>query len=97
MKPTPHFNASGYSMTSDIDGLMLVYVPKENNATSTDYQIDKNYYWDQASVQWFNTLTGAYTEERKYSLNPNIFWVHRPWKMEADAIIIIKGLRPKTK
>ena len=82
-KPDPKNNYSAYCLKKDNETYLL-YVPKENEKLSV--------YWkssmtsDKGTVQWFNTLTGEYSEEEHYKTN----LYTSPWKGEADAILIRK-------
>lgn len=83
-KPTPWHNSSGYSLTNEEDGTLLMYMPKENYAVSIGfYKGDK----DTATMQWFNTLTGEYTEVKDF-----VKWKadKSPWRGEADTILIVR-------
>ena len=77
-KPSPNFNGSGYNLTNKKDGMILMYVPKENHSCSVNSQISKEFDAKNATEQWFNTLTGEFTKEKKY--NNNDFWSWRPWR-----------------
>ena len=48
--------------------------------------------YENATQQWFNTLTGEFTEEVKYEYKELGFWEWRPWRGEADAVLIIRNL-----
>ncbi len=95
--PLKHFNSSGYNLTNEEDGIVLMYVPKENNWISASKVIKDKLDFSNATEQWFNTLTGEYSPEIPYQNNSIVseMWDGRPWKNEADAILIIKGLEKK--
>jgi hypothetical protein len=92
-KPMSEHNSSGYNLTNKKDGIVLMYAPKENqyvgsNAASKEFD-DRN-----ATQQWFNTLTGEFTKEVPYENKRLGFWDWRPWRGEADAVLIIRNLKP---
>lgn len=94
-EPTARYNASGYNLTNKKDGIILMYTPKENHYTSAKVQISKEFSFENATQQWFNTQTGEFTEEVKYEMIDLGFWDYRPWRYEADAILVIRNLDPK--
>ncbi|WP_139958977.1 apiosidase-like domain-containing protein [Flavicella sediminum] len=96
-KPVSRYNGSGYNLTNEKDGTILLYVPKENHYTSAKTQIAKNFHHENATKQWFNTITGEFTEEIKYIPSKLGFWDFRPWRYQADAILIIRNLEKKKK
>lgn len=57
----------------------------------------KEFNYENATQQWFNTLTGEFTEEVEYKYNRLGHWDWRPWRGEADAILIIRNLKKKEK
>ena len=91
--PQPNSNSSGYNLTNKKDGIILLYCPKENHSISGKKQIKRDYDFSRATFQWFNTLTGEFTKEEKYVDKVLTFWDHRPWRDEADAVIIYRNLR----
>lgn len=95
--PFKQFNTSGYNLTNEKDGIVLVYAPKENNWVSASKVLKDRFKYENATEQWFNTLTGKFTEEVPYQNNSIVFefWDGRPWKNEADAVLIIRGLVKK--
>jgi hypothetical protein len=95
-KPMNRYNGTGYNLTNEKDGVILLYTPKENQFVSTKSQIRKIFNYENATQQWFNTLTGEFTPEEKLNLEGHGFWDWRPWRGEADAIRIIRNLEPKT-
>jgi hypothetical protein len=95
--PNPRANTAGYNLTNKKDGIILMYTPKENNWAGTRSQIKREFNAEKATMQWFNTLTGKFTEEKKFVTKGLPFWDSRPWEGEADAILIIRNLEPKKK
>ncbi|MDO6518785.1 apiosidase-like domain-containing protein [Zobellia uliginosa] len=96
-EPNARYNGSGYNLTNEKDGIILIYTPKENHYTSAKVQVSKEFDYENATQQWFNTLTGELTPEEKYNMKELGFWDYRPWRYEADAILIIRNLKPKNK
>lgn len=96
-EPMVKYNSSGYNLTNKKDGIVLMYVPKENHWVGAANVVKKEFKYDQATVQWFNTLTGEYTKEEKLDLSALSSWHPRPWRGEADAILIIRKLETKEK
>lgn len=92
-EPQQNFNGSGYNLTNKKDGIILMYAPKENHYISAKVQISKEFDSQNATQQWFNTLTGKFTKEEKYVPKDLGFWDWRPWRYEADAILIIRNLK----
>jgi len=75
-------------LTNYKDGMILLYVPKEVYNDDVKNQLDKEFNYENASKQWFNTLTGEYTKEEKVEFkNYYQIWDWRPWRNEADAIL----------
>ncbi|MFY0653507.1 MAG: DUF4038 domain-containing protein [Cyclobacteriaceae bacterium] len=91
-EPLSNYNSSGYNLTNKKDGIVLMYTPKENQWVGPNKVISDNFSYGNASQQWFNTLTGEYTAEVKFEKKELGFWDWRPWRGEADAILIIRGL-----
>ncbi|CAM3334790.1 DUF4038 domain-containing protein [Zobellia roscoffensis] len=91
------YNGSGYNLTNKKDGIILLYTPKENHYTSAKVQVSREFNFENATQQWFNTLTGEFTLEEKYEMKELGFWDYRPWRYEADAVLIIRNLKPKNK
>ncbi|MBK1879720.1 DUF4038 domain-containing protein [Pelagicoccus mobilis] len=94
-EPYPRGNSSGYNLTNKEDGIIMLYVPKENHYASPKVQISRDFNYENATQQWFNTLTGEFTEEVPYVYKDLGFWDWRPWRYEADAIFIVRGLEAK--
>lgn len=93
-RPMNQFNSSGYNLTNKIDGIAAMYTPKENHYIGAG-PLAKEFDTSSAIKQWFNTLTGELTEEEPYESKRLGFWDFRPWRYEADAILIIRNLKPK--
>lgn len=93
-RPEFRSNSRGYNLTNKKDGIILLYCPKENHYVSAKAQLKRDFDYSDATYQWFNTLTGEFTEEKEYVYNTYGFWDWRPWRDEADAILIYRGLKP---
>lgn len=91
-RPITRFNSSGYNLTNLKDGIVMMYVPKENQSVGTNNLVTTKFEHKFATQQWFNTLTGEYSKEEKYNPNMN-FWDPRPFKGEADAVLIVRNLK----
>ncbi|HUS89927.1 MAG TPA: DUF4038 domain-containing protein [Desulfosporosinus sp.] len=91
-EPLPNYNSSGYNLTNKKDGIVLMYAPKENHYVGTSTIMLREFNYENATQQWFNTLTGEFTEEVKYVYNRLGHWDWRPWRGEADAILIVRNL-----
>jgi hypothetical protein len=74
-----------------------MYTPKDNHYISPNVQIRREFDHENATQQWFNTLTGEFTKEEKYEMVDLGFWDWRPWRYEADAILIVRNLQWKGK
>lgn len=94
--PMIRYNSSGYNLTNKKDGIVLMYAPRENQWVGPNPVVTKEFNYENATQQWFNTLTGEFTEEIKFEVKELGFWNWRPWRGEADAILIIRNLVPKT-
>ncbi|ANQ51443.1 DUF4038 domain-containing protein [Flammeovirga sp. MY04] len=93
-EPLSWFNSSGYNLTNKKDGVVMMYTPKECQWIGVA-NVVKKFDASEAKQQWFNTLTGEFSDEEPYNTNPFDFWYERPWKGEADVILIVKDLKPK--
>ncbi|OHX64829.1 hypothetical protein NH26_24245 [Flammeovirga pacifica] len=91
-EPLSWFNSSGYNLTNKKDGVVMMYTPKECQWIGVS-KVIKQFDASEAKQLWFNTLTGEYSEEEPYNTAPFDFWYERPWKGEADVILIVKGLK----
>ena len=95
--PLSQYNSSGYNLTNKKDGIVLMYVPKENNWTGATSPIKDLFDHKEATQQWFNTLTGEFTNPEPVRMKSLQFWDERPWEGEADAVLIVSGLKEKEK
>jgi len=93
-KPMAQFNSSGYNLTNDKDGIAALYTPKENHYIGAN-PLAKKFDTADATQQWFNTLTGELTKEEPCDAKGLGFWDFRPWRYEADVVLIIRNLKPK--
>jgi hypothetical protein len=76
---------------------MSAYLLKENHYVGANRAVDDLFDDKNATKQWFNTLTGEFTDEEKY-VRPKLgFWEWRPWREEADAVLIVRNLERKEK
>lgn len=82
-KPDLKSNNSGYTLTNN-KGVFLMYLPKYNYQASINWQ--SPFFAKTGTYQWFNTLTGEYSEEIKYVKGH----FKNPWYNKADAILIRK-------
>ncbi|MFC2098724.1 DUF4038 domain-containing protein [Bacteroidota bacterium] len=95
-KPNSRYNSSGYNLTNSKDGIILMYTPKENHYMNVQKQVEDEFNYENATQQWFNTLTGEFTKEIKLEfINKYRIWDWRPWRGEADAVLIIRNLKLK--
>ncbi|WP_109829585.1 apiosidase-like domain-containing protein [Reichenbachiella versicolor] len=95
----PQFNHSGYNLINEKDGIYLIYVPKESHYAATRLAMRK-YNTDDATIQWFNVLTGEFTELQSYKKGKPSAWDQhhpRPFRYEVDAVLIVRGLKPLEK
>lgn len=92
-KPFPNYNTSGFNLTNEKDGIILMYITKEVHWGSAAGALKKKYKMENATVQWFNTLTGEFSESEKMRTKGLAFWDYRPWRNEADAILIIRNFK----
>jgi hypothetical protein len=95
-EPEPRHNSSGYNLTNRQDGIILMYTPKESYTINAQKLIEQEFDYNNATRQWFNTLTGEFTEEVELEyINKYRMWDWRPWRGEADAVLIIRNLKQK--
>ncbi|MGY6647490.1 hypothetical protein [Wenyingzhuangia sp. IMCC45574] len=95
-QPVSGFNTRSYNLTNYKEGQILLYVPKEVYHADVKRQLDKEFDYSNATWQWFNTVTGDYTQEKKIEFKHKYgFWDWRPFRNEGDAILIVKGLKSK--
>ncbi len=81
LKPATNINFSGYTLTNN-DSVYLIYIPKENYQFSGFW--NTKVYRNEGTIQWFNTLTGEYSEAVNYTGQG----MKNPWYMQADVIMI---------
>jgi hypothetical protein len=67
-EPLVRYNSSGYNLTNKKDGIVLMYTPKENQWVGANPVVKNEFDHNNATQQWFNTLTGEFTEEVKFEL-----------------------------
>lgn len=97
-EPVMGYNTRSYNLTNYKEGQVLLYVPKEVHHADVKRQLDKEFDYSQATWQWFNTQTGVYTSEKPVIFEHKYgFWDWRPYRNQADAILIVKGLKSKKK
>lgn len=95
-RPNPKANLNGYNLTNDEDGIVMLFVPKENFTIMYEGYMHKNYDTSETTLQWFNTLTGEFSEVQKINnTKKHNFWPWQPWRGEADTILILQNLKPK--
>lgn len=95
-EPVTKYNSRSFNLTSYKNGTILLYLPKEVYNDDVKNQLDKEFDYSNATKQWFNTLTGEYTRLEKLEFkNYYTIWDNRPWRNEADAILIIRNLKKK--
>lgn len=96
LEPVTKYNKRSYNLTSLKDGVVLQYMPKEIHSDDIKRYLGETFNYSKATKQWFNTLTGEFTKEEPLVFEHKYgFWDYRPWRNEADAILIIKGLKAK--
>ncbi|MDV7188007.1 DUF4038 domain-containing protein [Lutibacter sp. TH_r2] len=94
-KPVTKYNPRSYTLVNNEEGILMQYFPKEVHSDDIKRHLDTEYKYSNATKQWFNTITGEYTEEVKLEFEHKYgFWDFRPWRNEADAILIIRNLEP---
>ena len=81
MKPTPWQNGSAYNLTDD-ENTVLLYIHKENYGIDAAFLRKED---ENRSIQWFNTLTGEFSEIHAISAKGKFI---SPWQGKADAILI---------
>ncbi|TYA74656.1 apiosidase-like domain-containing protein [Seonamhaeicola marinus] len=95
-EPVTKYNKRSYNLTNKTEGIVLQYLPKEIHSDDIKRYLDQEFDYSKATKQWFNTLTGEFSKEEKMIFPHKYgFWDYRPWRHEADAILIIKNLKPK--
>lgn len=95
-EPVTTYNTRSYNLTDYKNGMVLQYMPKEVYNDDVRDQLDKEFDYSNATYQWFNTITGEYSKAAKVEFKDYYtIWDWRPWRNEADAILIIKNLKNK--
>jgi hypothetical protein len=97
-EPVTKYTTRSYTLTNKIDGVVMQYFPKEVHSDDIKRYLDNEFNYENATRQWFNTLTGEFTKEEKLVFKHKYgFWDYRPFRNEADAIFIIRNLKHKKK
>lgn len=95
-EPVTKANTRSYVLSNDTDGIVLQYFSKEVHSDDIKRYLSKEFDYQNATKQWFNTITGEFTKEEKLKFEHKYgFWDYRPWRNEADAILIIRNLKQK--
>ncbi|WP_111708487.1 apiosidase-like domain-containing protein [Lutibacter citreus] len=95
-EPVTKYNPRSYTLSNSKDGVVLQYFPKEVHSDDIKRMLNTEFNYENATWQWFNTLTGEFTKEEKLVFKHKYgFWDWRPWRNEADAILIIRNLESK--
>ncbi len=84
--PYPKANSSGYCLKSSDSKTLLFYFPKENWHIKLWSVLNENQ--GEISYQFFNTITGEYTESKIYEKKQGD-GLKSPWYEENDSILII--------
>ncbi|MCL7763979.1 DUF4038 domain-containing protein [Polaribacter sp. Z014] len=93
-EPVTKYNVRSYNLTDYKNGTIMLYIPKEVHFDDVERQLKAEFYYKDATKQWFNTLTGEFTKEEKLVFKHKYgFWDYRPWRNKADAILIISNLK----
>ena len=96
LEPVTKYNARAYNLTDYNNGVILLYVPKEVYNDDVRDQLEEEFDFSEATKQWFNTLTGEFTDEEKVEYkNYYTIWDNRPFRDEADAVLLVRNLKPK--
>ncbi|WP_198673705.1 apiosidase-like domain-containing protein [Algibacillus agarilyticus] len=82
--PMPNRNGSGYNLTNEKTGTVLVFVPKENYSVTLGYLAKGK---DKYRLKWLNTLTGEVNAEHEPEVHKGWF-NNSPWRGQADTIVI---------
>jgi len=95
-EPVTKYNVRSYVLANNSEGQLMQYFPKEVHSDDIKRFLNNEYDYEVATRQWFNILTGEFTEEEKLKFPHKYgFWDYRPWRNEADAVLIIKNLKKK--
>ncbi|WP_299780222.1 DUF5060 domain-containing protein [uncultured Formosa sp.] len=84
LKPSDRYSSSGYCLANNKDGEYVYYVPKDNSALAVK-GLPKS---EKLQIQWFNPLTGVYTEP--YKVNYKGWLVLNPEFEGIDNVLIVK-------
>jgi len=84
LQPTDRHSSSGYCLANNEDGAYVYYMPKANSAIAIK-GLPKA---EKLQIQWFNPLTGVYTEP--YEVNYKSWLVLNPEFEGIDNVIIVK-------
>ncbi|WP_298369247.1 DUF4038 domain-containing protein [uncultured Lutibacter sp.] len=95
-KPVSKYNPRSYTLSNTKEGVVMQYFPKEVHSDDIKRMLSTEFNYENATWHWFNTITGEFTKEEKLVFKHKYgFWDWRPWRNEADAILIIKNLEYK--
>ncbi|GAA4237646.1 DUF5060 domain-containing protein [Postechiella marina] len=95
-KPSTKYNPRSYTLVNNEEGVIMQYMPKEVHSDDIKRHLDTDFDYQNATSQWFNTITGEFTKEEKLVFEHKYgFWDYRPFRNEADAILIIRNLKQK--
>lgn len=95
-KPVTKYNPRSYTLSNTKEGVVMQYFPKEVHSDDIKRMLSTEFNYENATWQWFNTITGEFTKEEKLVFKHKYgFWDWRPWRNEADAILIIRNLKKK--
>lgn len=91
-RPEPKLNNSGYCLGNEAEDTYLIYLPCESYKTAIGSIMGRS---RKMSFQWFNTITGEYTDVVECTQMDIFANQPHPWHMEDDAILIVKILETK--
>ena len=95
-KPVTKYNTRSYVLSNSKEGVVMQYFPKEVHSDDIKRMLENQFNYANATSQWFNTITGEFTKEQKLEFKYKYgFWDWRPYRNEADAILIIRNLEQK--
>lgn len=95
-EPNTKYNPRSFTLVNNEEGVIMQYMPKEVHSDDIKRHLDTEYNYQKATYQWFNTLTGEFTKEEKLVFEHKYgFWDYRPFRNQADAILIIRNLKQK--
>lgn len=94
--PVTKYNPRSFTLVNNEEGVIMQYMPKEVHSDDIKRHLDNEFDYENATTQWFNTITGKFTKEEKLVFEHKYgFWDYRPFRNEADAILIIRNLKAK--